>query len=75
MLEVLQDPDHAALVGWIAMAALTIMGSLGWIEIRNERAHRGLERRIDNIADRVDSLVGRTDSLYQVLLERLPPKP
>ena len=59
MLEVLSDPEHAALVGWIVSTALAVIGLIGgligWTEIRNSREHRDLGHRIDKANDRIDN--------------------
>lgn len=67
MLDALGDPEHRALVGWIVSAAGVVLGGLGglvgviaWFENQNRKDHRDLG--------------GRIDKLYQLLLERLPPK-
>ena len=53
MLDVLNDPAHAALVGWIVSVAvstaLLIVGLIGWMEVRNRKDHRDLGHRIDKL--------------------------
>ena len=57
MLEALNDPEHAALVGWIISAALAVIVLIGWMEIRNSREHRDLGHRIDKANDRIDNSI------------------
>lgn len=79
MLDVLNDPAHAALVGWIVSVAvsiaLLIVGLIGWMEIQNRKDHRDLGHRIDklnNRADQVNTDLGhRIDKLNETLAARI----
>lgn len=79
MLEALNDPEHAALVGWIVSAALAVIGLIcgliGWMEIRNSQEHRDLGHRIDKVNDRIDNSmtpdvrISNSDKLLERLLQ------
>ncbi len=80
MLEVLSDPEHAALVGWLVSTALVVIGLigglLGWMEIRNSREHRDLGHRIDKANDRIDNSLNSMTPIVRIndsdkLVERL----
>ena len=66
------DADVIATVLTGLGGLLGVWRLLATYETRNDRAHAALTERIDRAHA---ALTGRIDCLYELLLERLPPKP